>query len=99
MQGKGRAGRAQVVSVRSFYSNDPSSNHAEVYSFYSLKLFEKYKNKQKEVSDSPFKNACRDILSQGNTRKGNTGMDGNLWSLKSLFPESPRLKNLMLGVA
>ena len=83
MQGKGRAGRGQVVSVRSFYSNDPSSNHAEVYSFYSVKLFEKYKKNKKRPGIAHLKNVCRDILSQGNNKKGDTGMDGNLWSLKS----------------
>ena len=36
----------QVVSLLAFYSDDPSPNPAEVYSFYS-KLFEKNENKQK----------------------------------------------------
>ena len=31
----------EVVSEFDFYSDDPSLNLAEVYSFYSLKLFEK----------------------------------------------------------
>ena len=30
----GPGGRGQVISVRPFYSDDPSSNHAEVNSFF-----------------------------------------------------------------
>ena len=37
----------QVVSVLAFYSDDPSSNHAEAYSFFCNIVFEKNKNKQK----------------------------------------------------
>ena len=37
-----------MVSVLAFYSDDPDSNPPEVYSFYSVKLFEKNENKQKE---------------------------------------------------
>ena len=33
-----------VVSVLILYSDDPSSNPAEVYSLNFVKLFEKYKN-------------------------------------------------------
>ena len=43
----GRGG-VQVVSVLAFFSDDPSSNPAEAYSFFSIKLvYEKIKNKQK----------------------------------------------------
>ena len=44
------SGGGQVVSVLTFYSDDPSSNPVEVYN----KLLEKNKNKQKEVADGPF---------------------------------------------
>ena len=40
-------GGGQVVNVLTFYSDDSSSNPANVYSFSSVKLFEKNKNKQK----------------------------------------------------
>ena len=39
-------------------SNDPSSNPAEVYSFYSVKLFEKDENKQEEAENGPFFKNC-----------------------------------------
>ena len=42
----GRGG-GYMVSMIAFYSNDPSSNPVGVFSFYSLKLLEKNKNKQK----------------------------------------------------
>ena len=35
---RGRGGGGQVVSVYAFYSNDPSSNPADAYSFY-CKIF------------------------------------------------------------
>ena len=38
-------GGGQVVSVLAFYSDDPSSNPAEVYSLYSTKVFERNENK------------------------------------------------------
>ena len=41
-------GGGQVVNVLTFYSDDSSSNPANVYSFSSVKLFEKNKNKQKK---------------------------------------------------
>ena len=41
-------GCGQVVSVLAFYSDDPSSNPAEAYSFSCKIVFEKNKNKQKE---------------------------------------------------
>jgi len=40
---------SQVVSVLAFYSNDPSSNHANVYSFSVKFVVEKNENKQKEA--------------------------------------------------
>ena len=42
----GRGG-GQVVSVLAFYSDDPSSNPAEVYNFSVKIVIEKNKNKQK----------------------------------------------------
>ena len=47
-------GGGQVVSVFAFYSNDPSSNPAEAYSFSVKFSFEKNKNKQKESRVGPF---------------------------------------------
>ena len=41
----------QVVSVFAFYSDDPSLNPTEVYSFHSVKLFENNEHKQKEAGD------------------------------------------------
>ena len=41
----------QLVSVFAFYSDDPSLNPTEVYSFYSVKLFENNEHKQKEAGD------------------------------------------------
>ena len=41
-------GCGQVVSVLAFYSDDPSSNPAEAYSFSVNFVFEKNQNKQKE---------------------------------------------------
>ena len=43
---RGRGGR-QVVSVLAFYSDDPSSNHAEACSFSAKFVFGKNENKQK----------------------------------------------------
>ena len=40
-------GGGQVVSLLAFYSNDPSSNPAKVYSFFCNIVFEKNENKQK----------------------------------------------------
>ena len=45
-----------MVSVLAFYSDDPSSNSAEVYSFSVKFVFEKNENKQKEARVGPFKN-------------------------------------------
>ena len=42
-----------VVSVLSFYSNEPCSNPAEVYNFYSVNWFEKIQNEQNEAGDGP----------------------------------------------
>ena len=44
-----------MVSVLALYSDDPSSNPAEVYSFFSDKLFEKKENKLKEAGNGPCK--------------------------------------------
>ena len=44
----GRGGN-QVVSTLAFYSDDPSLNPAEVYSFFCNIIFEKNENKQKEA--------------------------------------------------
>ena len=43
-----------VVNVLAFYSNDPSSNPAEPYSF----VFEKDENKQKDAVVGPFLRGC-----------------------------------------
>ena len=43
---RGRGG-GQVVSVLAFYSDDPSLNPAEAYSFICNIVFENNKNKQK----------------------------------------------------
>ena len=37
----------QVVSVLAFYSNDPSSNPADIYSFFVKCVLEKNENKRK----------------------------------------------------
>ena len=50
---EGRGG-GQVVSVLALYSNDPSSNPAEAYSFYSKICVWKNENKQKEAGVGPF---------------------------------------------
>ena len=48
-------GGGQVVSMLAFYSDDPSLNSAEAYSFFYLKfVFEKNENKQKEAGGCPF---------------------------------------------
>ena len=39
-------GGGQVVILLAFHSDDPSSNHAAVYSFYAGKLVEKNENKR-----------------------------------------------------
>ena len=39
-----------VVSVLTYYSNDPSSNPAEANSFFCKMLFEMNENKQKELA-------------------------------------------------
>ena len=48
-------GAAVVVSVLAFYSNDPSSNPADVYSYFVQIVIEKNENKQKEAWDGQFK--------------------------------------------
>ena len=49
----GRGG-GQVVSVLAFYSDDPSSNPAEVYNFSVKIIIEKNENKQKRGRVGPF---------------------------------------------
>ena len=46
-------GGGQVVSVLAFFSDDPSSNPAEAYSFFCKIVFEKSENKQKEAGFGP----------------------------------------------
>ena len=53
MRVPGRGG-SQVVSVLAFYSDDPSSNPAEAYSFFCKIVFEKNKNEQKEAGLAHF---------------------------------------------
>ena len=48
----GRGG-GQVVIVLAFYSDDPSSNPAEAYSFFCKIVFEKNENKQNEARVDP----------------------------------------------
>ena len=50
----GGSGGGQVVSVLAFYSDDPSLNSAEVYSFYSVNCLKRTKIKQKEAEDGTF---------------------------------------------
>ena len=45
----------QVVSVIAFYSDDPSSNHAEVNNFPLKLLLKKKEHKQKVAGIFPFK--------------------------------------------
>ena len=50
----GRGG-GQVVRVLALYFDDPRSNPADTYSFFSVKFaFEKNENKQKEAGIDPF---------------------------------------------
>ena len=42
-----------VISVLTLYSDDPSSNPAEAYSFFRKIVFEKNKNKRKEAGVGP----------------------------------------------
>ena len=44
-----------MVSVVAFYSDDPSLNPAEAYSFSVKFVFEKNENKQKEAGNGPTK--------------------------------------------
>ena len=55
----------QVVSMLAFYSDDQSSNPAEALIFSGKFVFEKSKNKQKEVHLKKFTNwfLCRDLMS------------------------------------
>ena len=46
-------GGGQVVSLLAFYSNDPSSNPAKVYSFFCNIVFEKNKINKKEAGFGP----------------------------------------------
>ena len=51
----GRRGGGQVVSVLAFYSDDPSSNPAEVYNFSVKLLLKRMKINKKEAGVGPFK--------------------------------------------
>ena len=44
-----------MISVLTFYCDDPSSNPTDVYSFYVMFVFEKNKNKQREAAVGPFR--------------------------------------------
>ena len=48
-------GCGQVVSVLAFYSDNPSLNSSEAYSFSVKFVFEKNENKQKEARVGTFK--------------------------------------------
>ena len=50
----GRGGGGQVVSVLAFYSDNPSSNPVEAYSFSVNFVVEKNENKPKETGVGPF---------------------------------------------
>ena len=43
-----------MVSMPAFYSDDPSSNPADLYSFSLKFVFEKKENKQKDAGVGPF---------------------------------------------
>ena len=43
-----------MVSVLALYSDDPSSNHTDVYSFFCKFVCEKNENKHKEARTGPF---------------------------------------------
>ena len=51
----GRGSGGQVVSVLAFYSDDPSSNPAEVYNFSVKLLLKRTKINKKEAVVGPFK--------------------------------------------
>ena len=51
---KCRGGGGRVVSMPAFYSDDPSSNPADLYSFSLKFVFEKKENKQKDAGVGPF---------------------------------------------
>ena len=54
-----------MVSVLTFYSDDPSLNPAKAYSFSVKFLFEKKENKQKEAGVGPiFKKRTRTLVIQ-----------------------------------
>ena len=48
-----RRGGGQVVSLLAYYSDGPSLNPNEAYSFFCNIVFEKNENKQKEARISP----------------------------------------------
>ena len=48
-------GGGQVVSMLAFYSNDPSLNPADAYSFCCYIVFERMKINKKEAGVGPFK--------------------------------------------
>ena len=47
-------GGGHVVSVLTFYSNDPSSNPTEVYSFCKICVWKQQKQTKKEAGVGPF---------------------------------------------
>ena len=49
----GRGG-GQLVSVLAFYSDNPSSNPSDTYSFFCKFVFQKKENKQKEAGFGSF---------------------------------------------
>ena len=48
------SGGGQVVSVFAFFSYDLSSNHCEVYSFYSVNCLKRTNINKKEAGNGPF---------------------------------------------
>ena len=53
-----------MVNAFTFYSNDPSSNNAEVYSFYPVNCLKRMRINGKDVGDGPLKNILFCFLSR-----------------------------------
>ena len=66
----GRGG-GQVVSVLAFYSDDPSSNPAEVYNFSVKLLLKRTKINKKEAGVGPFK---KNVYYCGYDTKGSSSL-------------------------
>ena len=64
-----------MVSVLAFYSDDPDSNPPEVYSFYSVKLFEKNENKQKRAREGQIKKKYNVKPHRGHTDTWNASVE------------------------